>query len=98
MSVMAESPEERVARCLAAIPEVERVWLFGSRATGLGRPRSDIDIAIAAPHADAGRWQAILDAVEEAPTLLRVDVTRLEEAPDHLRAEILRTGRILHER
>lgn len=77
-----ESAEQRVVACLAGIPEVERVWLFGSRARGDARPRSDIDLAIEAPRADARRWQDILDAVEEAPAVLR--------------AEIERTGRLLH--
>lgn len=94
----AEAPELRVLARIAPFREVERVWLFGSRARGDARPRSDIDLAIAAPAADARRWQAILDAIEKAPTLLRVDVTRMEEAPEDLRAEILRSGRVIHER
>jgi predicted nucleotidyltransferase len=96
--VSGEAPELRVLAELLPFAEVERVWLFGSRARGDARPRSDIDLAIAAPAADARRWQAILDAIEDAPTLLRVDVTRMEEAPEELRAEILRSGRVIHER
>jgi predicted nucleotidyltransferase len=75
--VSAEAPELRVLARIAPSPEVERVWLFGSRARGDARPRSDIDLAIAAPAADPRRWQAILDAIEEAPTLLHVDVARM---------------------
>lgn len=90
------APEQRVAALLAALPGVARIWLFGSRARGDHQPRSDIDLAIEAPAADAAAWQAILDAAEEAPTLLRIDLTRMEDAPEALRAEILRTGRLLH--
>jgi predicted nucleotidyltransferase len=90
------APEESVAALLARLPGVARIWLFGSRARGDHQPRSDIDLAIEAPAADAVAWQAILDAVEDAPTLLRIDVMRMEEAPEALRAEILRTGRLLH--
>lgn len=91
-------PEAAVLSVLAHLPTVRQVWLFGSRARGDAAPRSDVDIAIAAPGATTAEWQAILDQIEEAPTLLRVDVTRLEDASPEFRAEILRTGRLLHER
>jgi uncharacterized protein len=94
----AEGPEAMIGRLLADLPAVRQVWLFGSRARGDAAPRSDVDIAIAAPEATAAGWQDILDRIEEAPTLLRVDVTRLEEASPAFRAEILQTGKLLHER
>ena len=40
---------EDLAGRLARHPEVERVWLFGSRARGDNFERSDIDLAIEAP-------------------------------------------------
>jgi predicted nucleotidyltransferase len=43
---MAAGPEMLVAERLAAIPEAEGVRLFGSRARGDARPRSDINLAI----------------------------------------------------
>lgn len=91
-------PAQAVVRQLLDIAEVERVWLFGSRARGDAAPRSDIDLGIAAPGATAERWHQILARIEDAPTLLPVDVTRLEEASPAFREEILRTGHLLHER
>ncbi len=91
-------PAQAVVRQLLDIAEIEQVWLFGSRARGDAAPRSDIDIAIAAPTATNERWHFILTRIDDAPTLLPVDVTRLEEASPTLRNEILRTGRLLHER
>ena len=92
-------PEQAVLHQLLDIAEVEQVWLFGSRARGDAAPRADIDIviAIAAPAATPERWHLILARIDDAPTLLPIDVTRLEEASPALRDEILRTGR-LHER
>ena len=88
-----------LARRLAAHPAVERVWLFGSRARGDNFERSDIDLAIEAPAMDRYDWLKLsLDFEEEAPTLLCVDVVRVEEVPGHLRERILEEGLIIHER
>lgn len=92
------APEMIVAECLKAFPEVERVILFGSRARGDQGFRADIDIAVECPTADIIRWSDMVDAVEEAPTLLEIDLIRLEEAPPELVANILLEGRVLYER
>ncbi len=75
-----ECPDE-VARFAASIvrrhlPDpAYRVFLFGSRATGTARDRSDIDIGIEGP-APVRRevLAAIHDELDEAPTLYTVDV------------------------
>lgn len=80
-------------------PAVERVWLFGSRARGDNFERSDIDLAVDAPGMDGHDWITIkFDVVDEAPTLLLIDLVRLEEAPDHLRERIRQEGVIVYER
>jgi predicted nucleotidyltransferase len=43
--------EYRFLERLAALPFVQAVWLFGSRARGTARERSDIDLAILCPGA-----------------------------------------------
>ncbi|HEX3210049.1 MAG TPA: nucleotidyltransferase domain-containing protein, partial [Geminicoccaceae bacterium] len=84
---------------LAAHPAVERVWLFGSRACGDHFERSDIDLAIEAPGMDRDDWLKLsLDFEEESPTLLGIDLVRMEEAPEHLREQILEEGIVVHER
>jgi uncharacterized protein len=84
---------------LARHPAVERVWLFGSRARGDQFERSDIDLAIEAPDMEPHDWLRIsLDFAEEAPTLLLIDLVRLEEAPAHLREQIQNEGMIVYER
>jgi predicted nucleotidyltransferase len=92
--------EYRFLGQLAALPCVHAVWLFGSRARGTARERSDIDLAILCPGASVEEWQAVLDIVEEADTLLSIDVVRFDElgSTDPLRAAILRDRQVLAER
>ncbi len=53
---------------------IERVLLFGSRARGDNRERSDIDLAVAG--GDAVRFALAVD--EKIPTLLMFDVVDLQ--------------------
>lgn len=68
---------------LKALPFVEAIYLFGSRARGTQRERSDIDLAIVCPMAGVRDWQTALDIVEDADTLLHVDCLRLDAKPAH---------------
>lgn len=52
-----------------------RVFLFGSRVTGRGNERSDIDVGIEGPEAvSAKAWRSILDEIEKLPTLYKIEV------------------------
>lgn len=89
---------DRIVAILKGFPEVRRVILFGSRAIGDWDERSDIDLAVSAPGIDFRRWAEIAAEVDEAPTLLRIDLVWLEDAGAEFAREILRTGRVVHER
>jgi uncharacterized protein len=90
---------EDLAGRLARHPAVERVWLFGSRARGDNFERSDIDLAIEAPAMSHDDWSRTkLDFEDEAPTLLLIDLVRLEEAPELLREQIRGEGFVVYER
>lgn len=57
-----------------------RIVLYGSRARGDNRPRSDIDLAVyGLPETRRG---AFWDAVEELPTLLKFDVAYILPGTD----------------
>ena len=63
----------------------ERLVLFGSRARGDNRERSDVDLAVyGMPEAQRGAFW--LDA-EELPTLLKLDIVHVapDTAPEFLR-------------
>ena len=82
-------------RQLAAQYDVQRVLLFGSRARGDYRPRSDIDLAIS-----GGNTAAFTLAVdEETDTLLKYDVVNLDGAVQpELLLEIEKDGKVLYEK
>ncbi len=92
------APAHKVIRQLRGFPQIDRIYLFGSRARGDAQPRSDIDIAIACPKADALVWADICEAVEEADTLLKIDVIRLEQAAPDFLHRILAEGKLLYAR
>lgn len=91
-------PEQRIVETLKSIPEVERIYVFGSRARGDAAGRADLDVAVSCPAADEARWLKIWDLVEHTETLLFIDLVRLEEAPEALRSRILSEGKVIYER
>ncbi|MGF1477219.1 MAG: nucleotidyltransferase family protein [Geminicoccaceae bacterium] len=84
-----------LAERLGAFPEVRRVILFGSRARGDNDERADIDIAV---EADAERLGVWWELVDEAPTLLAVDLIIMTDVPPAMRETIEREGILLYER
>ena len=81
----------RVVRGL--LPPNHYAVLFGSRATGASRPRSDWDIGLAGPGPlDGAIVERIRETLEELPTLSTFDVVDLAAAPAGLRERALREG------
>lgn len=64
----------------------EEVILFGSRAKGTARERSDIDIAVSG----VKDFEQLSEEVENLPTLFTVDLVNLEECRNHLLVEDIR--------
>lgn len=77
---------------IKALPFVQKVILFGSRARGTQQPRSDIDLAIVCPDITPQQWQKILDIIEQADTLLKIDCLQFEKADNDLKQRILKDG------
>ena len=74
---------------------LKKVILFGSRARGDNRERSDIDLAVQG--GDTVRFA--LDVEEKAPTLLFFDVVNLDQpVQPELLESIKREGLILYEK
>ncbi len=94
---------ERLAGSWAADGKVAAVYLFGSRARGSHRPRSDVDLAVVlgASLSAADRWRKRLELIGEANRELgtdAVDLVVLEEAPAVVAHRVLRDGRLFAER
>lgn len=85
---------------LQDLPYVQKIVLYGSRARGDNRERSDIDIAIECPQASEKNWLTILDIVANADTLLPIDCVRLDELSDshELKKNIIKQGILLYQR
>ena len=72
---------------------LNKVILFGSRARGTNRERSDVDLAVLG--FDIYRFEKLLE--EQADTLLTFDVVNLDEIiSDKLRESIAREGKLLY--
>lgn len=89
---------DRLVKDLSRFPSVEKIILYGSRARGDAEERSDIDIAVVCPTATKREWFDIEDVVDNARTLLSIDLVRLDTASEELRKNVLREGKILYER
>ena len=85
---------------IAALPCVDAIYLFGSRARGDHRERSDIDIAILCPTANKNDWQSILKLLDDADTLLPIDCIRLDQESQNsaLRLQIEQDKKPIYER
>ena len=71
--------EHRFFRDLCALPYIERITLFGSRAAGTHRPDSDIDLML---HCDATirkqEWLDIIAIIDNAGIALPIECYRFE--------------------
>lgn len=80
-------------RALTALPFIEAVYLYGSRARGDANAASDIDLAIVCPNATDAQWAMVGDVIDNADTLLKIDYVRLDALHDgRLKANILQDG------
>jgi len=71
---------------------VEKIILFGSRARGSERVRSDIDIAIVCPDATIQDWQQVMNIIDRADTLLMIDCIRFDSLDREMQQYILKDG------
>lgn len=74
--------------------KIKKVVLFGSRARGDFRKKSDIDLAVTGGNITG----FALDVEEKTETLLRYDVVDMQKAQDELRKNILKDGVIIYEK
>jgi predicted nucleotidyltransferase len=89
---------DRLTKDISRFPSVEKIILYGSRARGDAEERSDIDIAVVCPNATDREWVDIWCVVDDAQTLLSIDLVRLDTASEKLRGNVLREGKVLYER
>jgi predicted nucleotidyltransferase len=86
---------------IIALPYVDRIILYGSRARKDNRARSDIDLAIDCPRATQLDWSTILGIIEENnDTLLSIDCIRYDTYSDNdpFKQTIAREGVLLYKK
>lgn len=72
----------------------ERIWLYGSRASGEAKESSDIDIAFDDKEFNAD-WQ-IEEELEKLQTLIKIDVKNIAHTEERFRQRVFSTGRVLY--
>lgn len=110
-AVMMELPEEKICARgeIYNLPErvfreitmfakkhsIQKVILFGSRARGTHRERSDIDIAVYGGNFDSFYW----DIKENVHSLLIFDIVEADgDISEELREEIMKDGVVIYEK
>lgn len=78
-------PDEIISEVAALCREygAKKVILYGSRAKGTARERSDIDIAVSG----VDNMDALIEKVEELPTLYSVDLLNMDICRNNLLLE-----------
>ncbi len=83
---------------LKSLSFIDEIWLFGSRARGDHQERSDIDLAILCPLATESDWLNVMEIIEDADTLLKIDCLRCDPSliSPSLYQNILKERRVLY--
>jgi predicted nucleotidyltransferase len=85
-----------MAACRRAYPDLQAVYLFGSRASGESRPRSDFDLALLLPFESAREAECLplspLRSILERDLGQEVDLVNLRIVPTVFAKEIVATG------
>jgi len=89
---------DSLTKDISRFPSVEKIILYGSRAREDAEERSDIDIAVVCPNATDREWVDIWCVVDDAKTLLSIDLVRLDTASEEFKKNVLMEGKVLYER
>lgn len=87
--------QQRLLDLLTQQPDVEAVWLFGSRAMGRERPGSDIDLCVDAAHLSHRDRLRLMAAIDDLLLPWSVDLALRHELPPDLLSHVQRVGRCL---
>ncbi len=79
---------------------VKKIILFGSRSRNDHFKKADIDIAILCTNNTTKQWIEIMDIIDHADTLLKIDCVNLNDLPviSNLKKNIEEEGIVLYEK
>jgi len=76
---------------------VERTLIFGSRAKGVAKPYSDIDLAVVAPQMDQSEFSRLLEDLEALDLVFKLDLVHLDKLNQpKLRESIMALGKTFY--
>ena len=86
-----------LARVFGKYPKIERVLIFGSRAKGVEKPYSDIDLAVIAPNMGDTEFARVLSDLDELELVFKLDVLHLDRLNQQkLRETVLAHGKTFY--
>ncbi|MCZ6913724.1 MAG: nucleotidyltransferase domain-containing protein [Rickettsia endosymbiont of Ixodes persulcatus] len=85
---------------MKSLPFIKEIWLFDSCSRGDNKKRSDIDLAIICPNITDQEWLKVVDIVENADTLLKIDYVRFESTKisTELYENILKNKKVIYQK
>ena len=87
--------QQRLLDLLIQHPDLDAIWLFGSRAMGRERPGSDIDLCIDAAHLSHADRLRLMAAIDDLLLPWTVDLALRHELPPDLLSHVQPVGRCL---
>ena len=93
-----ERPAQQLLDLLTAQPQLEAIWLFGSRAMGRYQSGSDIDLCLDAPLLSHASHLTLLTAIDDLLLPWRVDLLLLHQLDAEVLAHVHRAGRCIWKR
>lgn len=93
-----ECPSRQLLALLTAYPQLEAIWLFGSRAMDRYQPGSDIDLCLDAPLLSHSSHLSLLAAIDDLLLPWRVDLLLMHQLDAEVLAHIQRVGRCIWKR
>ncbi len=88
---------DRLRATFAKYPAIEKVLVFGSRAQGIHRPGSDIDLAVVAPSLSGREFAQLWGEIDDLPIAFKMDLIHFDALENaEMRQHILRHGRVLY--
>jgi predicted nucleotidyltransferase len=89
----------RFFQSLTALPFIDAIYLYGSRARGDGDDWSDIDLAIYCPNATSTQWDYVQQVLHTQEILVPIPATRYDTLIEvGFKAQIDKDKKILFER
>ena len=89
-----------IVQCIAKFGDSlkgHQVLLIGSRANGTARPKSDFDLGVIGPKPlPLKTFHEIEEALENLPTLFRIDWVDLNKVSEYFRLNALSEGKVIH--